>query len=99
MANGDGLTPWQGALAVLSTCVGAGLVSLPLSMWNLGIPLSIVAQILIMTATHYSTTMYLYIKDLVPDRPESLYELGYMILGRPSIFILATINVINTIGI
>ena len=68
-------------------------------MWNLGIPLALFAQLSIMVATHYSTTMYLYIKDVVPDNPESLYELGYMILGRPSIFILAAINVINTIGI
>ena len=43
--------------------------------------------------------MYLYVKDVVPENPDSLYEIGYMILGRKSIFILASIFIINAFGL
>ena len=48
-------------------------------MYNLGLPLAIFLQCLVILVTHTSTNMYLYIKDLVPDHPDSLYEIGYMI--------------------
>ena len=41
MAGDHGLSINQGALAILSTCVGGGIVGLPLAMYNLGLPLAI----------------------------------------------------------
>lgn len=38
-------------------------------------------------------------RDLVPDQPDSLYELGYMTVGRCSIFFLASVFVINALGL
>ena len=99
MAGDHGLSINQGALAILSTCVGGGIVGLPLAMFNLGLPLAILLQILVMFSTHMSSNMYLYIKDIVPDKPDSLYEIGYMIMGRKSIFILASILIINSFGL
>lgn len=98
-AGGHGLTVTQGALAILSTCVGGGIVSLPLAMYNLGAPLSIFLQCLVMVATHSSSNLYLYIRDIVPDKPDSLYEIGYMIVGRGSIFVLGSIFWINSFGL
>jgi len=43
--------------------------------------------------------MYLNVKDLVPDKPDSLYEIGYMLVGRASIFVLASIFIINSFGL
>ena len=99
MAGDHGLSINQGALAILSTCVGGGIVGLPLAMFNLGLPLAIFLQVLVMFSTHMSSNMYLYIKDIVPDKPDSLYEIGYMIMGRKSIFILASILIINSFGL
>ncbi len=99
MVGEHGFTVNQGALAILSTCVGGGIVGLPLAMFNLGIPLAIFLQILVMLSTHASSYMYLGVKDLVPDKPDSLYEIGYMILGRKSIFVLASIFIINSLGL
>ena len=99
MAGDHGLSINQGALAILSTCVGGGIVGLPLAMYNLGLPLAIFLQVLVMFSTHMSSNMYLYIKDIVPDRPDSLYEIGFMIMGRKSIFILASILIINSFGL
>ena len=99
MAGDHGLSINQGALAILSTCVGGGIVGPPLAMFNLGLPLAIFLQVLVMFSTHMSSNMYLYIKDIVPDKPDSLYEIGYMIMGRKSIFILASILIINSFGL
>ena len=41
MAGEHGLTAFQGALAILSTCVGGGILALPYAMYNLGAPVSI----------------------------------------------------------
>jgi hypothetical protein len=35
--------------------------------------------------------LYLKTKDLIPDQPESLFEIGYMCMGRKAIFMIATI--------
>ena len=68
-------------------------------MYNLGIPISIFLQILVIWVTHTSSNLYLYVKDLVPDHPESLYEIGYMLMGRASIFVLASTFIVNSFGL
>ena len=68
-------------------------------MYNLGIPIAIFLQCCVVVATHTSSYMYLALKDLIPDRPDSLYEIGYMILGRTSIFVLASIFFLNSFGL
>ena len=35
----------------------------------------------------------------MPDKPDSLYEIGYMIVGRSSIYFLASIFIINSFGL
>jgi len=52
-----------------------------------------------MVLTHQSTNLYLYIIGIVPQPPDTLYALGYMIYGRKSIFVLASINIINSFGL
>ena len=99
MAGSHGFTVNQGALAILSTCVGAGIVGLPQAMYNLGLPLAMFLQVLVIIVTHSSSNLYLWIKDIVPDSPESLYEIGYMIVGRASIFLLGSVFFLNSVGL
>jgi amino acid permease len=68
-------------------------------MYNLGIPLAIFLQCCVMFSTHWSSLMYLYLKDLVPDSPDSFYEIGYMVHGRGSIFFLCSVFIINSFGL
>jgi len=75
------------------------MVGLPQAMYNLGLPLAMTLQILVIFLTHTSSNMYLYIKDLVPDKPDSLYEIGYMITGRASIFFLGSVFWLNSFGL
>ena len=99
IAGEEGLTLFSGILALISTCVGGGIVGLPFAFLYLGIPTAIILNILVIIATCYTVSLYLGIKDAVPDKPESLYEIGYMLIGRNSIFVIATIMIINSLGL
>ena len=37
--------------------------------------------------SHFSSMLYLKTKDLTPRRYESVYEIAYLLVGRPSIFV------------
>ena len=99
IAGEEGLTLFSGILALISTCVGGGIVGLPHAFLYLGIPLAVVLNILVIISTALTINLYLGIKDAVPDKPESLYELGYMISGRSSIFIIAATMIVNSLGL
>jgi len=43
--------------------------------------------------------MYLNAKDFIPGNPESLYEIGYMILGRPAIYYISFVVCANGSGL
>jgi len=42
--------------------------------------------------------LYLQIKDMLPGKPESLFELGYLIQKRTSVFILGLLISLFTLG-
>jgi amino acid permease len=98
-ADEEGLTTFTGILAMISTCVGGGIVGLPYSMYHFGIPVALVMNTITATITCYSAYLYLKTKDLIPDKPESLFEIGYMVMGRKSIFMIAGIQIINAFGL
>jgi len=52
-----------------------------------------------MFLTHISSRLYLNLRDLVPDKPDSLYEIGYMTIGRGSIFFIASVFMFNAVGL
>ena len=90
-AGEEGLTTFTGILAMISTCIGGGIVGLPYAMYHFGIPVALVMNCITATITCYSAYLYLKTKDLIPDKPESLFEIGYMVMGRRSIFLIAGI--------
>jgi amino acid permease len=94
-----GLTTFTGILAVLSTIVGGGLVSIPYSYVSLGIPFAIALNFIVTIIISLSASLYLACKDLIPDKPESLCEIAYMILERKSIFYVAFATVISSFGL
>jgi len=91
MPPAHGLTTITAVLAILSTIIGGGIVGVPYSFLNFGIPLAIGLNILVVIMTYYSGVLYLKAKDLVPDQPQSMYEIGYLTLGRSSIFMVGAI--------
>ncbi len=45
-----------------------------------------------------SSMMYLKTKDLTPKKPESVYEIAYILFGRPSIFVVTITMFISNYG-
>lgn len=90
-----GLTTFTGILAILSTIIGGGIVSLPYAFVSVGLPLGIFLNIFGVLTTIFSIDLYLAAKEIIPDKPESYYEMGYMVQGRNSIFSVGFIQFIN----
>jgi amino acid permease len=94
-----GLTTFTGALAILSTIIGGGIVSIPYSFVSFGIPFGILANLIACLVVMVSCDLYLAAKDIVPDNPTSFYEIGYMTMGRSSIFMVGLAQFINSFGL
>lgn len=74
-------------MAILSTILGGGIVGLPFAIYMLGLPLGIVLNLVVDYISYESGMLYMALRNLVPDNPNSLYEIGYILLGRKSIFL------------
>lgn len=96
-AGEHGLTTFTGILAILSTIIGGGIVSIPYSFVSVGIPFGILLNILGVILTIFSIDLWLATKDIVPDKPESMYEIGYMCIARPSIFFVGLAQFTNAL--
>jgi hypothetical protein len=86
-----GLTVFTGVLAIISTIIGGGIVSIPYSFVSFGIPLAIVFNIVAVIMTTVSVHIYLWAKDAIPDKPQSLFEIGYFVIERKAIFMVSII--------
>ena len=86
-------------MTIISTIVGGGIVGLPYSFLELGFWVTMALMGLIIVQTVNSCWLYLKAKDLMPGKPESLYELGYMLMARKSIFLLSGTLVLNSLGL
>lgn len=84
---------------MLSTLVGGGIVGLPYAFLHFGIPIAVVIVLFVIWVTKESAEMYLEIKNLIPDQPESLFEIAYMLYGRKQIFVLSVIITILSFGL
>jgi hypothetical protein len=86
-----GLTVFGASLAILSTIIGGGIVGLPYSFFHTGIPLGVILNLVISAATLYSCILYMKAKNLVGESLSSFSEIGYLLIGRKSVFVLNTI--------
>ena len=93
------MSGFAATLALLSTIIGGGIVGIPYAMYHTGIPFGIILNFLVMMACWYSCKLYLSAKHLVPVYVESLYEIGFVTLGRASIFLISTILVVSSAGL
>ena len=66
------MSAFEAGLALLSAIVGGGIVGIPFSMIQTGIPLGLVLNILIAVVGVYSGSLFLTCKDLSPTYVESL---------------------------
>ena len=86
-------------MAIISTIVGGGIVSLPHSIYFTGFIFGFLLMVLSGIQTTYSVLLYLKAKDYLPGEPQSIFEMGYILFGRQSIFWISGILIFNSIGL
>ena len=65
------------------------MVSLPITYLRLGTLTTLVLLAYAVARVTSSTYLLLKTKDLIPGKPESFFEMGYILCGRSSIFIMS----------
>lgn len=78
--------------------IGGGIVGIPYAILHTGIPLGIVLMICVAAIGLYTGYLYLHVKDLCPTQVETMYELCYVTMGSPSIYIVSLIILFIGIG-
>ena len=92
------MTITQTALALVATNIGGGLLGSPFTFYRLGLVLGPIYCFMIAILGQVSTLMYFKTKDLTPKKPESVYEIAYVLFGRPSIFVVTITMFISIYG-
>ena len=73
-------------------------MALPFALYMLGLYPFVFLMTAMAISTVNSSLLYLKAKDLTPGKPESLFELGYILFKRKSIFSISGILSINSFG-
>jgi amino acid permease len=90
---------YEASLSAISTIIGGGIVGLPFAFFNLGFIAGFIIEVIFAYLTRLSCQIYLAAYELIPGKLDSLYEIGYMIFGRKSIFMISFIIAINSFGL
>ena len=67
--------------------IGGGILGMPYAFYHLGVTMGFFTCLVMAVLSHFSSMLYLKTKDLTPRRYESVYEIAYLLVGRPSIFV------------
>lgn len=82
---------FQTSLALVATNIGGAILGLPYAYYHFGLINGLIMNVAVATFAYISSLMYLEVKDLTPNRSESIYEIAYTLLGRKSIFIVCIV--------
>ena len=92
------MTVLQTSLALVAANIGGGILGLPYAFYHLGLFLGVISCITVAILSHFSSIMHLKTKDLTPRRYESVYEIAFLLVGRPSIFFVCIIMFLANTG-
>lgn len=79
LQKNKGLSAFGGGLAIVSTIIGGGIVGIPYAMFLLGIVIGVALNLVICYVTFLSGVLFLALRDLIPGKPNNLYEIGYVL--------------------
>ena len=82
----------------MASNIGGGILGFPYAYYHCGLFLGLILTLVMATLSHFSTLLYLKTKDLTPRRYESVYEIAYLLLVRPSIFVVCAVMFAANIG-
>ena len=70
-------------------------MAIPYCIYHLGFILGILLNLLFVLISFESGNIYILLHDMLPNKPTSLFEIGFIIVGRKAIFINALNNLVN----
>ena len=94
---GQKLSLGKAAMALISTCVGGGIVSLPYALASIGIIVGLSFHLFIICCIGISVVLCMKVKDNLGY--DSYSELAFVCFGRPSVFVLNAVICLCTVGI
>ena len=86
-------------LIIISTMIGGSIVTLPFAFYQLGLVCGTAFLVFNAFLTINRSWIYLKAKDLIPGKPESMFEIGYYVMGRKSVFLISTVIFLQSMGI
>ena len=92
------LSPCEASLALLSAIVGGGIVGVPYALIHTGIPVGLALNIVMALICFYSGYLLLMAKQMSPTYVESMYELGFLTMGKCSIYFISLVILISLFG-
>ena len=72
---------------------------MPYAFYHLGLGLGVLTIAMMAFVSWMAVILMLKAKDLSPRHYESLYELGYLVMGRPAIFTIASVILVQAVGL
>ena len=93
------LGTWGTVLAIMSTIVGGGMLGIPWACFNCGFYLTIAFGFMASVQVVLSSILFLRAREMCPDHPQSMFEIGFLLLGRVSIFWICTVILVNSFGL
>ena len=78
--------------------MGGGILGLPYAFYRVGLINGLLLNLAFAVLAYASAMMYLKVKDLTPRSCNSIYEISYLLLGRPFIFIVCGFLTISNLS-
>lgn len=94
-----GMSVSDAVLSLISTIIGGGMLGIPFAFYHLGIILGSVLIVVVGLITQHSIYLYLQSKDLLPLHLESLFDIGFMLIGKKSIYIVSSAQFVMCSGL
>ena len=85
--------------SILSTIIGGGMVSIPWAFYNCGIPVALALSLYSSAQVVVSCYLFLKTRKICPESTSSMFEMGFLIIGRPAIFWIAFVILINSFAL
>ena len=71
---------------------------MPFAFIHTGIPLGFVSMIFVGWLSISQCDMFVIVKQMTPGNFESIYELGFMLMGTPAIYLIAICQILGSFG-
>ena len=92
------LTYWEGVITNLAVIIGAGIGVMPNAFYKLGVIPGLGVVFAACLQTINQAWLYLEAKDNIPGELESLFEIGFYLIGNKFIYVISGIILVLSYG-